>query len=1180
MSAVPCPACGEPNAEGRKFCGECGSNLAAAPPACASCGTAYSGAEKFCGECGARRGGTVSAAAPPAAAPSAEVRQVSVLFVDLVGYTAFSESRDAEDVRTLLSSYFDTARTIVGRYGGRVEKFIGDAVMAVWGSPVALEDDAERAVRAALELVAQVPVFGEEAGVPSLHARGGVVTGHAASIANPAEGLVVGDRVNTASRVQSAAEPGTVLVDEVTRALTEESVAYEDAGDHTAKGKSEPLHLWRAVRVVAGVRGSKRRGDGLEPAFVGRDNEFALVKAMLHDTVDRGTARLVTVVGEAGVGKSRLVWEFDKYTDGIAGTLLWHVGRCPRYGDGVAYWALAEVVRARFGISDDDPGDVVATKVADGLARYLDDPVERDFLIPRVGRLVGLDDGEGLSRDELFSGWRLLLERLSQTAPVVVVVEDAQWADSGLLDFLEHLLEWSAQFPVFVLMATRPELLDRRPGWGSGRRNATLAYLEPLSSGAVALLVDDLVEEMPTALRDRIAERSDGIPLYAVETIRSLVDQGRLERSHDGRYRVVDDQPLLELGVPASLTALIAARLDALSPAARALVRNLSVHGMTFTRSGAGALSGGLDDETLEGLLSDLVHRDVLSVRADPLSPRRGEYQFNQALLQTVAYDTLSKPERRSLHTAAAEHLRASLPDEGDEAVDVVAAHYLAAMRAGSPEDAEGQELCLRAFEAYRRAGDRAERLGATVTAKAALEHAAELATDDARAAELLERAAYLAWGALEMEETGRLCRDAAAAFTAAGDDRNAQRMHAMAIWGTAQLTDEMKADLRRVLDVLAQGPRDRGYAEVAIALANVQTFSGDGMAASAPLLEEGLAAAEASGDESLISRGLSLKGVLMSWAGRPVEAAALFTFALETAQSAGNTYSILQSYGNLVDHLLTSDAPSALERAAEGVAQAKRLGNRNALQTLLSNQWLGLLFAGRWQEVDEQTRAQVQELDFGDVHVRLALLRAWQGDTAAAAGEIELTRPEFSDTNLQDREILAAAEATVLLAQGRPQEAIEVARPVLDHDSGIRRESYRVALPAAVEAALELGQLDAAEAMLARIVGRGPGDAPPFLRAQLARFGARVRWARGDRGREVESDLRSAVSQLDDLGYPYWAALARHDLATVLADAGEPGAAGRELAAVVDAATSLGSDPLLRRAESLLDRLPSAVRA
>ena len=317
-----------------------------------------------------------------------------------------------------------------------------------------------------------------------------------------------------------------------------------------------------------------------------------------------------------------------------------------------------------------------------------------------------------------------------------------------------------------------------------------------------------------------------------------------------------------------------------------------------------------------------------------------------------------------------------------------------------------------------------------------------------------------------------------------------------------------------------------------------------------------------------------------MMWAGRPVEAAALFTFALETAQAAGNTYSILQSYGNLVDHLLTSDTPSALDRAFEGVAQAKRLGNRNALQTLLSNQWLGLLFAGRWQEIEEQTRTQLHEQDFGDVHVRLALLRAWQGDLTAATDEVELTRSEFSDTNLQDREILGAAHATVLHALGRPQEAIDAARPVLDYDAGIRREAYRVALPAAVEAALELGQVDEAELMLSRILGRGPGDAPPFLRAQLTRFRARVRWARGDHGRDVESDLRSVVAQLEDLGYPYWAALARYDLAVVLADAGEDGAADREAAKVLEIASSLGAAPLLGKAQSLRDRLPATVTA
>jgi tetratricopeptide (TPR) repeat protein len=404
--------------------------------------------------------------------------------------------------------------------------------------------------------------------------------------------------------------------------------------------------------------------------------------------------------------------------------------------------------------------------------------------------------------------------------------------------------------------------------------------------------------------------------------------------------------------------------------------------------------------------------------------------------------------------------------------------------------------------------------------------------------------------------------------------------MRAMASWGSGQLTDEVKSDLRHALEVLAQGPRDRGYAEVAIALGSFLIFSGDRLADAAAQMEDGLEAAEASGDEALISRGLTAKGVLMSWAGRPVESAALFTFALETAQAAGNTFSILQSYGNLVDHLLTSDAPNALDRALEGVAQAKRLGHRNSLQTLLSNQWLGLLFAGRWQEIDEQTRTQLQEQDFGDIHVRLAVLRAWQGDTDGAAKEVELTRPEFSETNLQDREILGAAHATVLLAQGRLQEAIDAARPLLDYDTGIRREAYRVVLPAAVEAALQLGRPDEAETMLAKVVGRGPGDAPPFLRAQLARFQARIRWARGDRGREVETELRTAVAQLDDLDYPYWAALARYDLAVVLADGGDHMGARAALDQVVTVADGLGAGPLRDRANALQDRLATTVTA
>ncbi|MEN3283941.1 MAG: hypothetical protein V7607_5081, partial [Solirubrobacteraceae bacterium] len=264
-----CPACQAQNRDGAKFCNECGTALSML---CASCGAEHRPGQRFCDECGAALATAPQPAGVVEQATAAELRLVSVLFVDLVGYTSLSESRDAEDMRELLGRYFDTARTIVERYGGSIEKFIGDAVMAVWGTPLAREDDAERAVRAALEMVDAVAAFGEAVDAPGLRARSGVVTGQVASAVSPGEGLVVGDRVNTASRVQSSAEPGTVYVDEVTRQVTSAAIAYEDAGEHLVKGKADPLQLWRATRVVAGVGGSQRE-QGLEAPFIGRDSE-------------------------------------------------------------------------------------------------------------------------------------------------------------------------------------------------------------------------------------------------------------------------------------------------------------------------------------------------------------------------------------------------------------------------------------------------------------------------------------------------------------------------------------------------------------------------------------------------------------------------------------------------------------------------------------------------------------------------------------------------------------------------------------------------------------------------------------------------------------------------------------------------------------------------------------------
>ncbi|MBA2641589.1 MAG: zinc ribbon domain-containing protein, partial [Actinobacteria bacterium] len=314
---MTCPGCGTENAAGRKFCRECGAGLALA---CPSCGTANEPGVRFCGECGAALAAQPTEAASERA-PTAERRLVSVLFADLVGFTAASEDRDAEETRDLLTRYFDTARTTIERYGGTVEKFIGDAVMAVWGTPVAQEDDAERSVRAALDLVAAVPELD-----PALQARAGVLTGEAAvTVGAEGQGMVAGDLVNTASRIQSAAEPGSVFVGEVTKRSSEAAIAYESAGEHELKGKAEQVPLWRALRVVAS-RGGEGRSVGLEAPFVGRDPEFRLVKDLFHATHDDRRARLVSVVGVAGIGKSRLSWEFEKYMDGLAQTVWWHRG--------------------------------------------------------------------------------------------------------------------------------------------------------------------------------------------------------------------------------------------------------------------------------------------------------------------------------------------------------------------------------------------------------------------------------------------------------------------------------------------------------------------------------------------------------------------------------------------------------------------------------------------------------------------------------------------------------------------------------------------------------------------------------------------------------------------------------------------------------------------------------------
>ncbi|MGB2874910.1 MAG: adenylate/guanylate cyclase domain-containing protein [Gaiellaceae bacterium] len=519
-----------------------------------------------------------------------------MLFADLVGFTALSESRDAEEVRELLTRYFDACRRLVSLYGGTVEKFIGDAVMAVWGTPVAQEDDAERAVRTALDLVRAIPELDS-----ALKARVGVLTGEAAvTLAAEGQGMVAGDLVNTASRVQSAADPGAVLVGEATKRATEAAVLYEGAGSFELKGKAEAVPLYRALRVTAGRAGALK-SEGLEPPFVGRDRELRLVKELFHASAEEQRAHLVSVVGIAGIGKSRLAWEFFKYVDGLAETVFWHRGRCLAYGEGVAYWALAEIVRMRAGILEGERPDLARAKLGAAVEEHVSETEERSWIEPRLAHLLGLEERASHQRDDLFAAWRLFFERMAETNPTVLVFEDMQWADASMLAFVEYLLEWARSHPIFVLALARPELHERDRDFGKASRNTSIS-LEPLSPTMMEELLDGFVPGLPAKLQEQILARSEGVPLYTVETVRMLLDRGLLER-HGDSYRPTGTIEALD--VPETLHSLIAARLDGLSADERRLVQDAAVLGKTFTRSALAAVSE-LAEAELEPLLASL----------------------------------------------------------------------------------------------------------------------------------------------------------------------------------------------------------------------------------------------------------------------------------------------------------------------------------------------------------------------------------------------------------------------------------------------------------------------------------------------------------------------------------------------------------------------------------------------
>ncbi|MBA2532211.1 MAG: AAA family ATPase [Nocardioidaceae bacterium] len=1156
-----CESCGTSNAADNRFCGHCGSPLARI---CASCGTPSLVDQSFCGQCGAR----LTESPVPEQAEVPQLRWASVLFVDLVGYTPLTDGWDAEDVREMLSGYFDVARTVVERYGGTVEKFIGDAVVAAWGSRGAREDDTERCVRAGLEIVEAVAGYGERCGLAGLAARAGVVTGQV-SAWGTSEGLVAGDRVNLAARVQSVAESGTVFVDEVTMRASRATVAYADAVEHALKGIAGPLRLWRAVRVVASARGVQRV-DGLEAAFVGRARELALVKELYHATVESGRARLVAVSGVAGIGKSRLSWEFEKYVDGLAGATFWHRGRCLSYGDGVAFWALAEMVRQRFSIAEDDAADVAAAKVAEGLPQWVPDNEEREFVEPRLGVLVGAVERE-FPQAELFAGWRLFLERLAAIQPVVLLVEDLHWADTGLLDFLEYLLDWSAQSAIYLLTFARPELAERRPGWLADRRNATLLHLDPLPDSAIGELLDDLVPGMPEPIKAKISGHAGGIPLYAVETIRSLVDKD-LVVPREGVYCLVGEVD--DLDVPASLTTVIAARIDGLPANERELVKGLAVLGDSFPRRAVTAVSD-LPDEELAEALQALVRKEILAVRADPLKPEQSQYAFVQTMLRSVAYDALTRRERKTRHLAVAAHLRSAFPDDGADVVELIAAHLMDAYAAAGA-DPDADELRGKASAAFERAGARAGSLGSPDAAEEYYRTAADLTDNEADRTRYTADAAWMAERAGRPADALALLEAATDAHLRAGREVEAARLADTTGWITLNHLGQPERALRQMkaaLLVLEREGAQDALADLYPALAHALIEVGE-PAAAAKHLERALVLATALEQPDALMAGLHTKATLLATEHRPVEAEALLLAVVKVAHEHDDTEFEARARGTLGWLRVQGDLPAATEELEAALALSRRLAHTGFQVEGLHDLAVSLFYAGRWGEAEGYAR-QAAELDLRSRwpyrHLPLLLVLAGRGHRAEAEQHFHRLMEVADGDDPDHRAVVGIAQGVMALAQGRLDAALAAAGSAVREGvlrQGLLSHRSRLAWPIAMDAALAADMFDEAESLLA-LVGDAPrGHVPPYLRAQLARYRALVAAARGQH-EDVEADLRRAIDGFRELGYPYWLARVQADLAQWLSGQGREGEAEPLLTEAMDTFTRLGAQPDLERLRS-----------
>jgi class 3 adenylate cyclase/predicted ATPase len=1117
---MDCTQCGTSNDVSRKFCRECGARLGVACPSCAAVET---GESKFCGQCGTALGAQPGSGQPvtagAATASVAERRLVSVLFADLVGFTALAEKRDPELVRELLTEYYDLARDVVGRYRGHIDKFIGDAVMAVWGAPIAREDDAERAVRCALDLVNSVDALAARREMPELAIRAGVHTGEAAvSIGQAGQGLVAGDIVNTAARLQAAAEPGTVIVGDATQRAAGRSVAFKRLDDLALKGKSQSVAAWQATHLADLAGGGGAGQGGLEPPFVGRSDELRLLKELYQATVREGRARLVSVTGQAGIGKTRLGWELQKYATGLADESRWLHGRSPAYQEGISYWALAEMVRRAAGIAEEDDAPTSRGKLQAMLAHEIEDVDERTRLELPLGALLGAERIPESDGGQLFASWRLFLESLASRRPLVLVFEDLHWADGGMLDFIESLLQWSRSLPILVITLARPELLERRSTWGAGLRSFSSLHLDPLNADQIGLLLNGFVPGLPQPIVQQVVERAEGVPLYAVETVRMLIDQGAIEATDEG-YRVVRSPERLAL--PETLHALIASRLDALPADERQLLLDASVLGQTFHREALLAVATG--QVSVDRLVDSVIAKELLRLETDPRSPERGQLGFVQSATREVAYGSLARNDRRVRHVAAAEYFN-RLNEE--DAVGVVASHYLSAYQA-APEHREAVLLRQRARESLLAAAERARALHSYDQTLAYLGQALDITERDADRAEIEEQMGTVARASGETDAAQRHLSSAIEWYRSQADVTGVAR--AATTLSTALINDirieQAISFIRQTMDDLhlesapAAAPL---MANLARAYMNNEEWL-----QAIEWADRAISAGEAVDDVASVIEALINRGSAADALGRPREAQAVLRGALALAERYGASLSALRAANNLAA-IESEDFPrGALAAYEDGLELAHAAGELGWTSAFRATRLEMRIALGDWQGVLEEVASMEEEAlaphEWEHLHDSLAVLAAFRGEDEHATELIGRWRSNPQWTVDRHEGAHHRALALVALAQGRLADAHREASTAAQSRSR-HHDGHFIA----GRAALWLRQRDPLAAALAsfdEVTARSQ-----LRRAQLATLAAGLQALEGSAAETAYETVLGRWRALED---PLQEALAKLEMAT-----------------------------------------------